>query len=211
MLKISGVGWAEIKIGGEVVCEGSYLTEIPLDFLKALYDYFNRDEKDYLNRRYSSSVFVDLEGKAVNFVFSDMYDYSEDKVFMFYQKDNRKKWGIRSFSYDPYFLAKELIGDVENNIDAWSGWFADSYTEADKNHYKSMLLHWTEKLKKVIVNEKSYAEKLEDMNTPGTAENEQILDIVSRALKIFSEEPVQEEFFEHINSGPGANKDDNKK
>ena len=73
MLKISGPGWAEISIEGKVVFEGSYLTDVPCDFLKALHDYFSYNSNDIYNTRGSSSVYVDCEGGVANFVFSDMF------------------------------------------------------------------------------------------------------------------------------------------
>ena len=56
MLKISGPGWANVIIDGKVVFDGSYLTDMPIDFMKALYDYFNNYDKE--DKRFSSSVYV---------------------------------------------------------------------------------------------------------------------------------------------------------
>lgn len=102
MLKISGVGWANIIIEGKVVFEGSYLTDIPCDFMKALYDYFNNF--DNVDKRFSSSVYVDSEGSVANFVFSNMcYSGNGQKVFMFFPAKTKTGWEIQAFDTDPFF------------------------------------------------------------------------------------------------------------
>ncbi len=173
MLKITGPGWAEIKIGDRVICEASYLTDVPLDFLKALYDYFNK--YDAADKRFSSSVYVDLEGSFFNFVFTTE-DGTEPAIFIIY-KDFTKGGvlKIEKLSTDPYFLAKELIDDIEKDMHSWVD-FMDygSETEEYKASRKKEITFWLNKLEDVIKDEKPYAEKFKAWNTPGTPENEEI-------------------------------------
>ena len=169
MLKISGAGWAQISIGDKVVYEGSYLTNIPCDFMKALYDYFNRNEREERDWRCSSSVYVDCEGGVANFVFSDMcYSGNGQKVFMFYPNFADGDWKIEAFDIDPYYLAVELISDIENDFENWLE-FSENSQSARKD-----LKYWLKKLKQVIKDEKPYAEKLKAWNTPGTDEMEKV-------------------------------------
>ena len=172
MLKITGPGWAEVSIEGKIVFEGSYLTNMPCDFMKALYDYFNN--YDNQDKRVSSSVYVDCEGGVANFVFSDMvYSGNGQKVFMFYQANTKTGWEIQAFDIDPYYLAVELINDIESDFENWVNWGSDDSPEGLKSA-KADLTYWLEKLKFVVKNERPYEEKLKAWNTPGTPENDEI-------------------------------------
>lgn len=189
MLKISGPGWAEISIEGKVVFEGSYLTDVPCDFLKALHDYFSYNSNDIANTRGSSSVYVDCEGGVANFVFSDMfYSGNGQKVFMFYPQSVRcgdtynTIWKIQAFDIDPYYLAIELINDIESDFENWVTWGSDDSKEALK-FVRDNLNYWIDKLKEVIKNEESYEEKIKKMNTPGTEENKKIEEARKKALE----------------------------
>ena len=135
MLKIVGQGWAEIKIGDREICKASDLTEVPLDFLKALYDYLN--EKDIKEKRYSSSVYVDLEGAALNFVFSRWED--DKRVFMIYSAPTESDFAVRTFDVEPFNLARELVEDIEKDFKNWAEW-CDEET----------LVYWLDKLKVVL-------------------------------------------------------------
>jgi len=181
MLKISGPGWAEISIGGEVVFEGSYLTDIPCDFIKALYDYFNNYDKE--DKRFSSSVYVDCEGGVANFVFTDMvYSGNGQKVFMFYPANTKTDWGIEAFNVDPFHLAIELIDDIENDFENWVTWARPSSPEEIKQ-IRDKLSHWLGKLKDVMKDKKSYAEQFKAWNTPGSAENNEIEKVKKLAIE----------------------------
>lgn len=181
MLKISGAGWANIIIEGNVVFDGSYLTDIPCDFMKALYDYFNNFDND--DKRFSSSVYVDCEGGVANFVFSDMaYSGSGQKVFMFYPAKTKTGWEIQTFDVDPYYLAIELIEDIENDFENWVKWGSDDSKKGLQQARKN-LNYWLNKLKKVMKDKKPYAEQLKAWNTPGTPENNQIEKVRKSTLK----------------------------
>lgn len=150
MLKISGVGWANIIIEGKVVFEGSYLTDIPCDFMKALYDYFNNF--DNIDKRFSSSVYVDGEGCVANFVFSNMvYSGNGQKVFMFFPAKTKTGWEIQAFDTDPYFLAIELIEDIEKDFENWVIWGSNN-SEEGLQRARENLNYWLKKLKSVINN-----------------------------------------------------------
>lgn len=188
MLKISGQGWANIIIDGKVVFEGSYLTDMPCDFMKALYDYFNNS---------SSSVYVDCEGGVANFVFSDMaYSGNEQKVFMFYPANTKTGWEIRAFDVDPYHLANELIEDIENDFENWVKWGSADYEEGLKSARKN-LKYWLNKLKSVMKDKKPYAELFKAWNTPGTPENNEIERVKKLALENL-ENGKETMFLEHI-------------
>ncbi|MCM1289128.1 MAG: hypothetical protein NC132_00465 [Corallococcus sp.] len=156
MLKITGLGWTAISIDNQVVYRGSYLTDIPCDFMKALYDYCSREELDEVECRMSSSVYVDSEGGAANFVFSDMtYSGNGQKVFMFYSDGNG--WNFKAFNADPYDLAKELICDVEDNFEKWVQWYGyDGNCEKSKKAIETArenLAYWLNKLRDIVSNQ----------------------------------------------------------
>lgn len=176
MLKISGDGWAKINIGEKVVYEGSYLTDIPLDFLKALYDYFSPNLATDLNIRPSSCVRVDCEGGEAYFVFSNS-EYSDKKVFMFC--GGKEEFHIEPFNIDPYYLAVELISDIENDFENWVKWFST----LDKKLVRKNLIFWLNKLKKAVMKEKPYSEKFKEWNTLGTSENEKAMKVLKEAVK----------------------------
>lgn len=172
MLKISGSGWANVIIEGNVVFEGSYLTNMPVDFMMALYDYFNNYDKE--DKRFSSSVYVDCEGGVANFVFTDMvYSGNGQKVFMFYRADTKTGWEIQAFDVDPYYLANELIDDIEEDFENWVRWGYDDSKKGLQQARKT-LSYWLNKLKDVMKDKKSYAEQFKAWNTPGTPENDEI-------------------------------------
>lgn len=136
MLKIVGQGWAEIKIGNKVICKASDLTQLPLDFLKALYDYLNVE--DFKEKRFSSSVYVDLEGDALNFVFSN-WDDDKPHVFMIYSAPTESDFAVKTFDVEPLSLARELVDDIEKDFDDWAKWC----DEKD-------LAYWLNKLKSAL-------------------------------------------------------------
>ena len=205
MLRISGAGWAEIKIGEKVICEASYLTDVHIDFLKAFYDYFNKNFEDIGSARNSSSVYVDLEGSVMNFVFSDMM-YSaptDEKVFVFYptyvKEDNKMKvkWKVDAFNIDPYYLALELVKDIEEDIDNWAKWgsYALSGEKAEKYYYDELQC-WLEKLKGVLSKESSSAEKLDKLNDPNSEEYKKSREVLKKAVENLTEENIAMEHIE---------------
>ena len=148
MLKISGTGWAKISIDNQVVYTGSYLTDIPCDFMKALYDYCSKDEIEERDCRRSSSVYVDSEGGVANFVFSDMiYSQNDQKVFMFYSGKNG--WEFKAFNADPVDLTKELVRDIESDFENWVEWYCNE-KEPAKKAARDNLSYWLNKLKEII-------------------------------------------------------------
>ena len=208
MLKISGPGWAEISIAGNVVFEGSYLTDIPCDFLRALYDYFSYNCPDHLNSRQSASVYVDSEGSVANFVFSDMfYSGNGQKVFMMYPKRIKDGeayktiWAVDAFDVDPYDLAVELINDIESDFENWVEWEATDVVDS-----KNRLSYWLEKLKSVTKDEKPYAEKLKAWNTPGTPENDEIEKVRQKAIENLQKE-IDAIPYDHIEKHFSNNED----
>ena len=136
MLKIVGQGWAEIKIGNKVICKASDVTEVPLDFFKALYDYLN--ENDEKEKRYSSSVYVDLEGDALNFVFSN-WDDSKAHVFMIYSAPTESDFAVRTFDAEPLSLARELVEDIEKDFKNWAEWCDEEDLASWLNKLKAVL------------------------------------------------------------------------
>lgn len=159
------------------------MTDVPCDFLKALHDYFSYNSNDIYNARGSSNVYVDCEGGVANFVFSDMfYSGNGQKVFMFFPQSvscgdtYNTIWKIKAFDIDPYYLAIELINDIESDFENWVNWGSDDSIEVLKLA-KENLNYWLEKLKEVIKNEEPYAEKIKKFNTKGTDENIKMEDV----------------------------------
>ena len=125
-------GWCDFKLGS---FQGtpSYLTDVPFDLLNA-----------FINRHYgkSAAVFFDEEGTE----FTLVINYHS----MFIIEERKEKPILHDFSFiNINELEKELINDIESNIDGWVSDFFFNDSEEEKKEYKEKLLELLKKLKKL--------------------------------------------------------------
>lgn len=143
MLSKPYAGWTNVAIG-EFKGNASYLTDVPMDCLIAFIN--------ALEYYIPASVFFDEEGSEFTLVvgFNGVYVISEREE-------------TRLISVDRRFLdiARELVKDIEDNLEDWVLWDIDCYySEEDDEEYKtflderrSILTERLSKLKELIVEE----------------------------------------------------------
>lgn len=117
MLSKPSVGWTTVKLG-DFEDRASYLTDVPHDCLDAfIYT---------LENHRPAVVFFDAEGWNYHIVFS----YYTTYILM--EKDELEVYEVE---LDFTELAKELVDDIEQNIDDWANWdicFEDEFIENKK-------------------------------------------------------------------------------
>ena len=108
MLTIPNCGWTNIIIGN-FSDRASYLTEVPLDCLRAMI-YALSNNTDFI------CVF-DAEGWNFK-VISDNY-----RTFVIEEKDSCELITVENITKT--ILAKELYSDISDNLDKWAEWSFD--------------------------------------------------------------------------------------
>lgn len=93
----------------------SYLTDVPIDLLNCIIEYIETG---------CSSCWFDEEGTNFTFVLTP-YD-----VYIISESDSSKLYNFNNI--EPNNLIKEIINDIESNMDEWS-WF----NSFDENEHKS--------------------------------------------------------------------------
>lgn len=116
MLANPKYGWTNVSIGEFNEC-ASYLTDVPNDCLDAFI--YARENG------FPAVVYFDAEGYEYYLIAS----YFES--FITIEKDELKTY---RFDLGLVDLAKELIDDIEQNIDEWADW--QCYKEYDENQLK---------------------------------------------------------------------------
>lgn len=126
-------GWVNIEIE-EFSERASYLTDIPNDCLDAFI--FARE------KGVPAVMYFDAEG----------YDYhliaSYFGTYIIIEKDE-----IKTYHFDKTFadLAKELINDIEQNIDEWANWQSDNqYNSRELKRNKRILEQKVGRLKQLL-------------------------------------------------------------
>lgn len=139
MLEKPYVGWTNIKIKNWSD-RASYLTDIHLDFLNSLINSY----KNYT----VASVKYDAEGWEGIIVIDDYSTYIikyEDESYVPY---------VLEIEISKDDVSRELIKDIEDNLDEWSEWSVHGIDTEKRNkeikENKKMILKLISELKKVI-------------------------------------------------------------
>lgn len=139
MLEKPYVGWTNIKIKNWSD-RASYLTDIHLDFLNSLINSY----KNYT----VASIKYDAEGWEGIIVIDD---YS---TYIIKYEDKSDKPYVLEIEIDKDDVSKELIKDIENNLEEWCAWDILGVDEKqDKEQIKKnkkIILKLISELKKVI-------------------------------------------------------------
>ena len=142
MLSKPQYGWVTISIDNWHD-RASYLSDIHLDFLSSLIN-------SYLKPYQPACVHYDAEGWEGVIVIDDYFTY----VILDNTEEDRKfKSKVLTFEINKDDLAKELIEDIEENLEEWSLWDVDLYDdelgkkEENKEIIQSLLYTLKEYLK----------------------------------------------------------------
>ena len=110
------VGWVDINIGGYII-NGSYLTDIPMDFLDSLIP--------SLKSNLPVSIFIDEEGieDIICAYYNEVYIMVRDGDDVEYKK----------IDMDFNLFRKEIINGIETYLNEWINWNMDEDVEGLKN------------------------------------------------------------------------------
>lgn len=127
-------GWTEITLG-DFKGRGSYTTDIPMDLLNAFIN--------ALKYSIPASVFFDEEGSEFTLV------SHYDGTYIIVEREEKPK--LISVDIRFFKLIKEIINDLESNIDEWTNWmcYYDS-TEEELSERENLLKSKIEELKNLI-------------------------------------------------------------
>ena len=135
MLSPPTAGWCKLRIG-DFVGIPSYITDVPVDLLTAFIDYYKKG---------ASAALFDEEGSEFTLVLSNAFVYviyhTQDCKSIFYEFPD-------IFIND---LAKELITDIENDLDFWSQFKAAVDSEDKILQERKLLTNLISELKGMII------------------------------------------------------------
>ena len=115
----------------------SYLTDVPVDLLDAFIDYYTRG--------YGVAVF-DEEGSFFTLVLT-RYNWG---IFLIEEKNDSV---LYDFSYmDSDNLAKELVSDIENDLNGWTVEFVIDDDQEEIAQHRNEIRQRIAKLKKLMDN-----------------------------------------------------------
>lgn len=131
MFNTPDCGWCHVELG-KFKGSASYLTDVPYDVLDALIKHFEHGD--------IMGVYFDEEGSDFILVIDRLYSY------IIATRETDKLYKIDIYNDE---LAKEIISDIENNINGWADWL--SYDdELNVDDRKSKLQEMIEKLKELL-------------------------------------------------------------
>ncbi len=129
-------GWVDINIGDYTI-NGSYLTDIPMDFLDSLIS--------SLKSNLPVSIFIDEEGREniICAYFNEVYIIVRNDDFVEYKK----------IDMDFNLFRKDIINGIETNLKEWINWNMEDDVEVLKkreNELRTKLSIAKEYLEKYI-------------------------------------------------------------
>ena len=141
-------GWTNVSIG-DYSDQASYLDDVPLDCLNA-----------FING-YSSYLPITISFDAEGHEFLLVVDYYTTHIisnrdFIMALRtggEEKERFILKSYDINRDDLAKELINDIESNLEGWVHWFfADPFVDDDENsaERRKELIEHIEKLKELI-------------------------------------------------------------
>ena len=116
MFSKPNVGWVDINIGGYTM-NGSYLTDIPMDFLDSLIS--------SLKSNLPVSVFIDEEG--IENIICAYYD----EVYIIAKHGDDVEYIKKDMDFN--LFRKDIVNDIETNLNEWINWNLDEDVKVLKN------------------------------------------------------------------------------
>ena len=135
MLSNLETGWSKLKIG-DFTGIPSYITDVPVDLLTVFIDYYKKN---------TSAMLFDEEGSEFTIVLSNEFIY----VIYFTQNCEAIFYEFPEIFIND--LAKELIEDIENNLDSWSRFSASINSEEEISQERELLINLISELKGMII------------------------------------------------------------
>ena len=128
-------GWSDVSLGNfKGRC--SYLTDVPVDILNAFINAIKYD--------LPASVFFEEEGSEFILV-SSLYNT--------YIISDRKETKLYQSEVSIFELAKEIISDIDTNLDEWIDWM--NYQDYDSKERTFLLSTKIDELKKLNIKSKT--------------------------------------------------------
>ena len=127
-------GWCNFNIDN-FSGHPSYLTDVPVDLLDAFIDYYTRG--------YGVAIF-DEEGSFFTLVLT-RYNWG---IFLIEEKNDSVLYDFSDMDSDN--LAKELISDIENDLNGWTVEFVVDDDQEEIAQYRNEIRQRIAKLKKLI-------------------------------------------------------------
>ena len=128
-------GWSDVSLGNfKGRC--SYLTDVPVDILNAFINAIKYD--------LPASVFFEEEGSEFILV-SSLYNT--------YIISDRKETKLYQSEVSIFELAKEVISDIDTNLDEWIDWM--NYQDYDSKERTFLLSTKIDELKKLNIKSKT--------------------------------------------------------
>lgn len=109
-------GWVGINIGGYII-NGSYLTDIPMNFLDSLIS--------SLKSNLPVSILIDEEG------IEDIICAYYDEVYIVVRHGDDVEY--KKIDMDFNLFRKDIINGIETNLNEWINWNMDEDAEVLKN------------------------------------------------------------------------------
>lgn len=129
-------GWCNFKLG-DFQGNPSYLTDVPVDLLDAFIDYYTRG--------YGVAVF-DEEGSFFTLVLT-RYNWG---IFLIEEKNDSVLYDFSDIDSDN--LAKELVSDIENDLNGWTVEFVVDDDQEEIAQHRNEIRQRIAKLKKLMNN-----------------------------------------------------------
>lgn len=135
MLGKPDIGWSDIKIG-EFNSRISYLTDVPFDCLNASISAL----------KYNIPVAIKFDAEGWEFTVVSTYDNTSIII-----DDENGEMKLITADISKIDFIKNIVYDIESNIDEWSIW--DIYHQCEYEKNKVLLMERIEKIK-ILLNKK---------------------------------------------------------
>ena len=144
MLKISDSGWATISLKGKEVCDVSYVTDIPNDFLEGFIALLSK--KTYYN---GVVITAHLEPSNFYLVLSRGF-FESNNYYEITACDSRfKTQRVDLGDVDYIKMANELIVDIESDLEDWAGFSSSTLGTTQEEVWEKLLINKDKLLKNI--------------------------------------------------------------
>ena len=147
MLEKPFAGWTNICMANKII-SGSYLTDIPLDFIEAI--------NNVIETNKIQTVIIDAESQG-EFIY--VFGFFRSYIIEEYTENDKPEIYVEE--KDIRELATELANDIEKYIESWKRWNPDlSESEMDDEEHKCFIFEM-KKREKIF---KNFIKKYKNIN-----------------------------------------------